>query len=924
MKAITDCHSSAVVFLQFLDVGGAKNSSARNLGIRKQYVALSIDLRGVGYLLSISKMLMVHVVDSKCLLDGTSGKIKAFSIHETTQLVALGSLSECFIVSIAASGQDAKVIHVWPAEGADERLREGCLPSLCWHTASLDEMAAPVPTLARAMGKQVDFLRYVGQVKHAPISPSKSEFKAVQDKRYRSEEEVTALDWLNESMLAVLTESYKVVIVDVIGLVPMESIQIGHVQLVWTRFSPAEHSFHQSFLFAGGCLHLLGMKRLETVKVRTWMERVNGMIAKGKWLHALAMALDQYQLNGKRERNRMAEIILQFATRGNLDKAAAGACIEFCTEIERTDLLFGAIYDCFSGDGAASQAAFLEVLKAYILNRLVTGIGPAVLHDFVHHFQQDGRADAVEQCILHLDPVTIRSDLDTLVKLSKKYHLWSALIYLYNTGLHDWETPVRVILDTAPTLDPPMPISQQMNLMRQVMDTVPPDAAEENPLWESQCLCFIHKKLPQMEAVALAVERLADHRIPGGLSQMLMKDVMTRVLIQGKEETMVRILQHCDPDAYDMEEVKTHVAAYGWHTAMAAICQQALDVALQSASSASRIEDAYVAILDVTDKPTDFCAQELLRSLPSLGRPALNSAILRSLKRMLQLQPEETRKLVAEEEVVSNVEDLSNFPMLQFAWMKANGVDETHVARFIELLCELEPEGVYAYLKEEEGGYPLEEALEICQRFGIKDGSSFLLERMGDVNKALGLILEEIADRARARDTHTLHSAVTVAIEMCERSSLTCLDPGDAQKLWFRLLDKVIAECEHDPGALQAVLNRMVSHVNSQSLVKLVKSREFGHVRQAMQGMLHAKFLEIDTLRISSRLVANDMMQLVRKKHDLLTHGERLEKLPQQQKVQEEADKELKDVGDEEEWFVDWEKRMNDLGEFHLPLEPPL
>ena len=922
LKAITDCHSVAVVFLQFLDTGSGTNSSARNLGLRKQFVVLSIDLRGVGYLLSISKMLMVHVVDSKCLLDGTSGKIKAFAIHERTQLVALSSLSECFLVSISTGGQDAKVAHVWPAVRTHKPVREGSLPSLSWHTASLDEMTTPKPTLARAMGRQVDFLQY-----HAPAqneNATSSAFDSTIRKQYRSDEDVTALEWLNESMLALLTVGYKLVIVDVIGLIPMESVQIGHVQLVWTRFSAAENSFHQSFIFAGGCLNLLGMKRLTTVKVRTWMERVNSMIGKGKWLHALALALDQYQLNGKRERNRMAEIILQFATRGNLDKLAAGACIEFCTEIERTDLLFGAIYDCFVSDGAASRIGFLEVLRSYILNRLVTGIGPSVLHDFVYQFQQDGRTAEVEQCIIHLDPVTIRSDLDTLVKLSKKYRLWSALIYLYNTGLHDWETPVRVILDAAAKQEPAMPLDEQLRLMRQVMDTVPAEATQENPLWESQCLSLIHKKLPQVDAVTLAIERLSHHRIAGGLSQMLMKDVMTRVLIAGKEKTMVNILRHCDPDSYDLEEVKTHVNAYGWRTATAAICQQALDVALQSAANDKRIQEAYVAMLDVTEKPVDFCNKQLSQNLPQIARPALQSAIVLSLKRLLQLQPEETEELIAKSQVVTDANELAAFPTLQYVWMRSKGVDQAHCARYIELMCELEPSAVYAYLKSNEGVYPLEEALETCRKNGIKDGCSFLLERMGDANGALGLILEEIGDRVREDDSHALHSAVNVAVEMCERSSLTCLDPADAQKLWFRLLDKVVGVSENDPGVLQGVLNRMVSHVDSQSLVNLVKSREFGHLRQAVRGMLHAKYLEIDTLRISSRLVANDMMQLVKKKHNLLTHGERLDKLPPPPPPKEVSRNDTVDPESNESWFVDWEARLEVLGEFHLPLEPPL
>ena len=62
---------------------------------------------------------------------------------------------------------------------------------------------------------------------------------------------------------------------------------------------------------------------------------------------------------------------------------------------------------------------------------------------------------------------------------------------------------------------------------------------------------------------------------------------------------------------------------------------------------------------------------------------------------------------------------------------------------YIRLLCQFEPMHVYAYLSTRDD-YPLDPCLRLCQEYNITDATAFLLERTGDVNGALDLIVSAL------------------------------------------------------------------------------------------------------------------------------------------------------------------------------------
>jgi hypothetical protein len=130
-------------------------------------------------------------------------------------------------------------------------------------------------------------------------------------------------------------------------------------------------------------------------------------------------------------------------------------------------------------------------------------------------------------------------------------------------------------------------------------------------------------------------------------------------------------------------------------------------------------------------------------------------------------------------------------------------------------LCQFEPRLVLKFLESYEN-YRLEHCLKLCQEYGITDAAIFLLERVGDVASALGLVLVEVDARmldfksaimassslaAQVSNNNdkwldipqvaSFKSALAAAVTLCQRNTLR-LDQQESESLWFRVLDRIV------------------------------------------------------------------------------------------------------------------------------------
>jgi len=715
-------HTSAISFIRIVGTGGPKSNRFDASSTKKPFIsAVSVDSSGVVHLLLFYKTLMMYTVDHKCLLDGSASQVLSIAENEELNMVALATRKRTFIVSL--DNNTAKVVHRWPMPedtNKPEQSAATALPRLSWSLARLTGSSAPQHVLARAFRGEVSFLK-------APANASKPEInheihrKVFQD---NTGSEIVALEWLNQNLLVILNKNYDLCILDTTSLTIVERTNIKNVELVWTSFAADQVSFQSSIRSNGSTLYLLGIKQLNVAKVQTWLQRVETLILHNGWLEALALALDHYQLTGQREGAAMSDLILRFVTSQlTLDtsesesKRWAAACIEFCLEIDRTELLFDTIYDIFAQTKRTS--VILHLLEPYVLNRLLTSLRPLILQDLVALYVKDSHLRELEQVILHLTPDTIRTDLHTLVNVCKEHDLCAGLVYLYNTGLNDFETPAKLLLDMD-RLEPlltylettfrgltypfgfPMDdkvsadfsrvdllgflienlramtraILMEANDIKEIIGLLELGLGQHQDDWEAKAVLAIHG-LDPTEAMRLYGRRLVLHKVHGLEDKELIQLVFDDQMKHSTEEHFASILRHCDPELYDVDALTERLQELSWPSAISTLHEVALAAAIEEGSNLLRITSVYKQVLCVSPKPAEFVLAQLeAHSKSIIVHQAIEDAVFQSMQLLadkVQANQQTQEKDCTEEVLYTLVRDpakLNEFPSLQFLYLK--------------------------------------------------------------------------------------------------------------------------------------------------------------------------------------------------------------------------------------------------------------
>ncbi|KAK7275442.1 hypothetical protein RIF29_16559 [Crotalaria pallida] len=160
------------------------------------------------------------------------------------------------------------------------------------------------------------------------------------------------------------------------------------------------------------------------------------------------------------------------------------------------------------------------------------------------------------------------------------------------------------------------------------------------------------------------------------------------------------------------------------------------------------------------------------------------------------------------------LENISNFPK----YIRENPIQvpDDLIELYLELLCQYEGGSVLKFL-EMFDSYRVEHCLRLCQKYGIIDAASFLLERVGDVGTALSLTLSDLNDKfveldaaveavvsdkplggsshmevfntvLRMEEVNGINKILHACIGLCQRNTPR-LNPEESESHWFKLLD---------------------------------------------------------------------------------------------------------------------------------------
>ena len=328
---------------------------------------------------------------------------------------------------------------------------------------------------------------------HVKDEPPSLHFKP--RSRWKADEAIVGVQWLSRSVLAVLTITQQLVILEDNSMTVADSsdlIQkhIYHADLfsgqlnqlvdqledeeVGAMHGVVADAFYMSFRAYKGRLFLLGYNEISFGTLSNWADRLLALMEEGSHIAAIQLATSYHsgeankvavglpeddKIRHSLVQDKLLEMIsasLRYTFNKNRPiqqrngdqrqlEELASACIKACIHLEDTDFLFGDVYS-FYQDGDV-EGVFLESIEPFIVDDEITIISPVVVKDLIEYYTARRLNSRLEEMICHLDPRTM--DIDQITALCKKNHLYDALLYVWNQALNDYTTILTDLLDMA-------------------------------------------------------------------------------------------------------------------------------------------------------------------------------------------------------------------------------------------------------------------------------------------------------------------------------------------------------------------------------------------------------------------------------------------------------------------------------------------
>lgn len=319
--------------------------------------------------------------------------------------------------------------------------------------------------------------------------------------RWRADEAIVAVQWLSRSVLAVLTITQQLLILEDTTLRVTDSFDllqkhIYHVDLFsaqlhslieqYNEEDPSMHgvvadAFYMGFRAYKGRLFLLGFNDVSVGSLSNWADRLLALMEAGDFIGAIRLATAYYrgdtekltlglpeedELRHEVVRERLMEMIsasLKYAFGRNreanterLEKPQledlADASLAACVCIGDNDFLWEEVYNWYEEND--STGIFLDVLESYIVDDDIRSLPPAAVKALINHYATNHTSARLEEIICLLDTTTM--DIDQVTTLCKQYNLYDAFIYVWNRTLEDYIGPLEELIGFIRRLQQPL------------------------------------------------------------------------------------------------------------------------------------------------------------------------------------------------------------------------------------------------------------------------------------------------------------------------------------------------------------------------------------------------------------------------------------------------------------------------------------
>ena len=325
-----------------------------------------------------------------------------------------------------------------------------------------------------------------------PLEKEKlTEFEFVNKARWTADEAIVAVQWLSRSVLAILTITQQLLILEDQNLKVTDSFDllpkhIYHNDLFSQQLQAAvEHldeedtslhgvvadAFYMSFKAYKGRLFLLGMNDLSIGSLSNWADRLLALMESGDFIAALRLATEYYTGRGERVtiglpdeddkrhslvQAKLEEMILaslryafgrnEQADSGQLEKPQlaelADVCIAACISMDNQDFLFDEVFNWYDDHGMAPP--FLDAIEPCIVSGEIRSFPPPAVKALIEHYLTNHSVSGLEDIICLLDTSTM--DIDQVTSLCKRHNLYDAYIYVWTKTLEDFVDPLEELL----------------------------------------------------------------------------------------------------------------------------------------------------------------------------------------------------------------------------------------------------------------------------------------------------------------------------------------------------------------------------------------------------------------------------------------------------------------------------------------------
>ena len=124
----------------------------------------------------------------------------------------------------------------------------------------------------------------------------------------------------------------------------------------------------------------------------------------------------------------------------------AKVSIDCCLVLNMYNEIFGELFEKFVEYGPTNSFVYYQALGHWIVEDRIQDLDLLYANYLIDVFVQNGHVDELELIIPHLT-VSGNLDFDRIIKISAEYNLYGLLMYSYSTGLKDFVSPLRILIE---------------------------------------------------------------------------------------------------------------------------------------------------------------------------------------------------------------------------------------------------------------------------------------------------------------------------------------------------------------------------------------------------------------------------------------------------------------------------------------------